>query len=82
MQRAVLAAVGRARDVQLLALLRDGDVAWDALGELALGAVHAHDVGVDRDGDARRDGNWLAADAAHHQTSATTSPPTPCWRAS
>ena len=35
-QRAVLAAVGRARDEQLLAVLRDRDVAVDALGELAL----------------------------------------------
>ena len=56
----------------------------DALGELALGAVDAHELGLDGDGDARGHGDGLPADAAHahHQTCATTSPPTPASRAS
>ena len=80
----MLAAVGRARDEELLVLLRDGDVARDALGELALGAVHAHELGLDRDGDAGGTGMGFRPmrDIGSYQTSATTSPPTPAWRAS
>ena len=57
-QRAVFAAVGRARDEQLLAVLGDLDVAVDPLGEFAFGAVHANRLGLDRDGHAGRARGW------------------------
>ena len=59
-------------------------VAGNALGELATGPVHAHELGLDRDRHGLGDGDGLAADARHggYQTSATTSPPTPALRAS
>src|SRR6185312_11219237 len=82
-QGAVLAAVGRAADQKLRVLLRDGDVAVDALGELTARAVDPHELGLDGDGHRLGDRDGLAADARHggYQTSATTSPPTPAWRA-
>ena len=60
-------------------VLLDVDVARDALGELALGAVDAHALGLDRRRSRRGHGDGLLADAGHagYQTSATTSPPTP-----
>src|SRR5205823_1679782 len=64
-QRTVLAAVGRALDEELLTVLLDADVARDALEELALRAVDADELGLDRDGHAGRDGDGLAADAGH-----------------
>ena len=84
-QRAVLAAVGRARDESVAArrpARRHRDVAVDALGQLALGAVDGHELGLDRDGHAGGDGDGLSADTGHallwvYQTFATTSPPTP-----
>src|SRR5829696_6945018 len=84
-QRAVVRAVGRALDEDRGVLLLDGDVARDRLRELAAGAVHAHDAGVDADRDAVGHGDGLLADAGHgcgYQTSATTSPPTRALRAS
>ena len=80
-QRAVLAAIGGALDHQLVVLLLDGDVARDALGQLALGAVDAHQVGLHGHGHAGGHGNGLSADAGlHHHTSAISSPPTPARR--
>src|SRR3954454_13162968 len=85
-QRAVLRAVGRAGDEELLALLADLDRAVLALLEIAAGAGHAHDLGLDRHGDAGGNGDGLLADAGHwirsYQIWATTSPPTPARRAS
>ena len=80
----MLATVGRAGDVQLAVLLLDADVARLALEEIAAGAGHADDLGLDRDGHAVGNGDGLFSDSGHrcYQTSATTSPPTPCCRAS
>src|SRR5205085_9206445 len=61
----VLAAVGRALGEQLAVVLLDGDVAVDALLELAAGARDAHDLGLDGHGHGGGDGDGLAADAAH-----------------
>ena len=64
-QGAVLAAVGRALDEQLLAVLLDGNVARDALAELTPGAVDPDELGLDGDGHARGHRDGLSADAAH-----------------
>jgi hypothetical protein len=84
MEGAVLGAVGGPGDDQLGVVLRDVDVARDALGELAARAVDAHDLGLDGDRHALGDRDGLSADSGHgdYQTWATTSPPTPSWRAS
>src|SRR3954452_12304637 len=83
-QGAVLGAVRRAGDEQLLALLLDVDRAVLALEQVTSRAGHADDLRLDRDGHAGGDGDGLLSDAAHlgYQTSATTSPPTPARRAS
>ena len=89
-QRSVLTTVGGPGDQHLLADLFDADVAVDALRQLALGAVDGHALGLDGDGHARGHRDGLSADSGHrvlapahpYQTRATTSPPTPCWRAS
>src|SRR4051812_39651701 len=64
-QRAMLRAIGRAGDDQLLALLPDLDRAVLALLEVAAGAGHAHDLGLDRDGDAGGDGDGPLTDSLH-----------------
>jgi hypothetical protein len=64
-QRAVLAAVRRALDEQLVALLDHVDVARLALGEVAAGARDADHLAFDRDVDAGRDRDGLLADARH-----------------
>src|SRR3954463_8976274 len=64
-QRAVLRAVGRAGDDELLALLADLDRAVLALLEVAAGAGDAHDLGLDRHGDAGGDGDGPLTDSRH-----------------
>src|SRR4029078_774167 len=76
------AAVGGPRDHDLAVLLLHVDLAALALGELALRALHAHQLRRDGDLDAVRDRHRLLSDAAHYQTLATSSPPTPARRAS
>src|SRR3954471_13253129 len=79
----MLTAVRGTGHEQLAVLLRDVDVARLALLEVAARAAHAHDLGLDRDGHAARHRDGLFADPTHgYQTYATTSPPTPCRRAS
>src|SRR6476619_2323835 len=79
----MLATVGRARDVDLAVAVRNRDVAVDPLRERPLRAGHVHRLRLDRHRDAVGNGDGLAADARHrYQTSATTSPPIPCLRAS
>src|SRR4029079_9542642 len=81
-QRAVLAAIGRPRDDDLAVLLLHVDLAALALGARALGPLHAHELGLDRDLDAVGHGHRLLSDPAHYQTLATSSPPTPARFAS
>src|SRR4029453_111110 len=76
-QRAILAAVGRARHDELVFLALDIDPHRHGLRELAERPVDHDAAGVDRDVHAGRHGNWLSSDAAHYQTKAMTSPPTP-----
>src|SRR4029077_20108315 len=64
-QRAMLAAIGRPGDEQLLAVLLDLYVLVDALGQFALWSVHAHRVGLDRNGHAGRNWDGLSADSGH-----------------
>ncbi len=64
-QRTMLAAIGRARDDQALAVLDDLDVAWHALRELALGALHAHRLWLYRHGHAGWHCDWLSTDSRH-----------------
>ena len=61
---------------------RVADLVTQRHGEGALGALHADDAVVDRRGHASRYGDRLLTDAAHQNTSASTSPPTFCSRAS
>ena len=83
MQRAVLAAVGGPGHEDLAVVLLDVDVAGHALGQLALGALHAHELRLERDLHAVRHGDRLPSDPAHgYQTLATSSPPTRAARAS
>ena len=49
---------------------------------VAFGAVDADQLGLDRHVDSARDRDRCSTDSRHHQTSATTSPPTPAARAS
>jgi hypothetical protein len=82
-QAPVLAAVGRARDGQDAVLLLDADVAALALGQRAARAGDVHDLRLDHDGDAEGTGMGLRPMRdMGYQTSATTSPPTFCRRAS
>src|SRR5919199_786376 len=64
-QRAVLGAVGRPRDDELAVVLRDVDVARDALGELAARAADPYELGLDRDQHAVGDRDGPSADAGH-----------------
>src|SRR4051812_29608416 len=64
-ERAVVAAVGRARDDELAVLLLDRDVARLALLERPARAGDAHDLGLDRDLDAGGDGDGLLTDSRH-----------------
>ena len=89
MQRAVLAAVGRAGDEQLLALLDDFDVARDALESSPLGPFTRTDSGsiatVTPAGTGIGCLPILDIDlrwGPSYQTWAMTSPPTPAARAS
>src|SRR4051794_23486624 len=64
-ERAVLGAVGRARDDELAVVLRDVDVARHALGELAARAADPHELWLDRDQHAVGDRDGLSADSGH-----------------
>src|SRR5262249_25376136 len=64
-QRAVLAALGRARDRDRAVVLRDLHPRRDGLPQLALRPRDRHAAGVDRDEHAGRDFNWLFPDPAH-----------------
>src|SRR5271155_310316 len=77
-QGTMLAAIGGPGDDDLVAILGHCDVARDALGKLALRALHADRLGLDRHGDAGGHGDGLSTDPGHgYQTWARTSPPTP-----
>src|SRR3712207_4271593 len=76
----MLLAVGRTRHDEISVLLLDDDVADLAPRELPAGSIDPHDLGLDLNLDAVGHGDRLLADTAH-QTYATTSPPTPSWRA-
>src|SRR4051812_15802596 len=64
-QGAVLGAVGRTADEQLPVLLDDLDRAVLALLEVAPRPGHAHDLGLDGDGDGRGDVDGLLTDTGH-----------------
>jgi len=64
-ERAVLAALGRARDGEDALLLRDLHALWDRLLERAERARDRDAAGLDRDGDAGRDFDGSLADSAH-----------------
>jgi hypothetical protein len=81
-QRAMLAAVGRARDDEAVLLAGDGDVARDPLRQRALRAVDATSSGSIVTSTPLGTGIGALPMRDIHQTSATTSPPTPAARAS
>jgi hypothetical protein len=64
-QRAVLLAVGRARDHDLAVLLLDRDLAALTLGELATRPVDPDDLGLDLHLHPLGHGDRLFADPAH-----------------
>src|SRR6478735_1424542 len=76
-----LAVVGRQdRDGPVVEVVLDQFVGADRQG--ALGALDGQRAVIDLGGDAAWDRHRLLADAAHQNTSASTSPPTFCARAS
>src|SRR5215208_1148879 len=79
-QRAVLAAVGRSRHADLAVVLLDPDLARHALLELALGPLHLHELGLDRDLHPIGDGDRLSADARHRYAMLLTCPVRPRGR--
>src|SRR5690606_13861960 len=75
-------AVVRRLDRDAAVLERVGHEVRQAERQRALRALDAEDAVVDRGSDPARDLHRLLADAAHQNTSASTSPPTFCVRAS
>jgi hypothetical protein len=71
-QRAILAAVGRAGHVDLPLLLLDGDALRHDLVELAERPVHLDASRGDRDVHARGQIDWLSSDSAHGNGSRVT----------
>src|SRR5688572_15343107 len=75
-------AVVRGGDRDRAVVKRVADELGQAQGECALRALHAELAVVDSGSDPARDRHRHFADAAHQNTSASTSPPTFCARAS
>src|SRR5437763_3083511 len=59
------AAIGGTCHAELAVYLLDRDVARHTLAQLALGTVHRHTTGLDRDRHAGWHGNWLLPDSGH-----------------
>src|SRR5262249_41186366 len=64
-ERAVLAAVGRARHDELVLAALDRDPYRNLLRQLAERSVDHHATRIDCDADACRHGDWLSTDARH-----------------
>src|SRR4029079_14312572 len=79
--RAVLALVVRAQDRDLVGLGLDGHTRRYVLRELALRTLDADRARLLGQGHALRQRQNLSSDAAHYQTSHSSSPPRPSLRA-